>query len=201
MDLVLVRHAEPVDHSLGRCYGRLDVELSPAGRTQSRRLAAALACLPVAAVVSSPLRRARDTARPIAELHGLGVQILEGLSELDFGEVEGMTYDEIAASRPRLYAQWMSAPTTVAFPGGESYVELQARATAAVSGLRAGFDGRTVVAVTHGGVVRALLSNVLAVPGDRVFRLVIDPASITRVTWQDDVPIVGCVNVAASLDA
>jgi alpha-ribazole phosphatase len=199
MELVLVRHAEPAD-ALGRCYGRMDVELSAVGRAQCRRLASTLAPLPVAAVVSSPLRRARDTAGAIAAPHGLQVQVLDALSELDFGELEGMTYDEIAASRPRLYAEWMSAPTTVAFPGGESYAELQARATEAVSGLRAAFTGRTVVAVTHGGVVRAVLAEVLALPADRIFRLAVDTATISRVVWRGDVPTVGCVN-AGSVEA
>jgi alpha-ribazole phosphatase len=130
----------------------------------------------------------------------LEVQVLDALSELDFGELEGMNYDEIAASRPRLYAEWMSAPTNVVFPGGESYAELQARATEAVSGLRAAFAGRTVVAVTHGGVVRAVLAEVLALPADRIFRLAVDTATISRVVWQGDVPIVGCVN-AGSVEA
>jgi alpha-ribazole phosphatase len=194
VELVLVRHAEAADEARGRCYGRLDVGLSAAGRTQCGGLAATLASLRVDAVVSSPLRRARDTASVIAEPHGLRVQVRDGLGELDFGEVEGMTYDEIAASRPQLYAQWMSAPTTVVFPGGESYAELQARVAEAVSALRDDFDGRTVVAVTHGGPIRAVLVDILGLPADRMFRVAVDTGSITRLAWQGDIPIVRCVN-------
>jgi broad specificity phosphatase PhoE len=194
VELVLVRHAEPTDDFRGRCYGRLDIELSEAGVMQSRRLATALADEPVAALVSSPRVRARATADAIAEPHGLTVQVVDDLRELDFGDVEGMTYDEIAVTRPEFYAQWMASPTTVRFPGGEGYVELQARVLAAVAGLREAYEGRVVVAVSHGGPIRAVAAEALGLAPDRIFRLAIEPASITRVAWHDGVPTVRCLN-------
>jgi alpha-ribazole phosphatase len=195
VELVLVRHAEPSDDSRGRCYGRLDVELSERGREQCTRLAAALAGAPVAAVVSSPLLRARETAHAIAEPHCLGVAVLDGLRELDFGELEGSTYDEIAASRPELYQQWMTAPAAVRFPGGESFADLEARAADAVRRLRTEHEGRLVVAVTHGGVVRAVVAAALGLPGNRIFRLSVDVASVTHVEWREGLPIVRSVNL------
>ena len=194
---MLVRHAEPTETARGRCYGRLDVELSAAGSAQGRRLGARLAGEPVAAVVSSPRRRAVDTAGAIAAPHGLAVDVLDDLRELNFGELEGRTYEEIAESRPELYAQWMEAPTTVRFPGGESYHDLHARVLHAVAGLRESFDGRVVVAVTHGGVVRAVLADALGMPAARIFRIALDTASLTRVEWIEGVPIVRSVNLAA----
>ena len=198
MELVLVRHPEPTDDARGRCYGRLDVELSESGRTQSRQLAAHLCGEPVSAIVCSPRLRARDTADAIAEPHGLPVIVLDQLSELDFGELEGRTYEEIAASRPELYEQWMTEPTTVRFPGGESYADLHARVADAVAQLRATYDGRMVVAVTHGGVVRAVLAEALGTPHDRIFRLAVDTASITRVSWREGVALVRCVNLSTA---
>jgi broad specificity phosphatase PhoE len=195
VQLVLVRHAEPAESARGRCYGRLDFELSAWGRTQSEQLARQLSAEPVAAVVSSPRRRAIDTARPIAELHGLAVGVVESLRELDFGEIEGRTYDEIAAARPELFAQWMRAPTAVRFPGGESFDSLRRRVADAVCRLRETYDGRLVVAVTHGGVVRAVLVDALGVPVEHTFRLAVDPASLTRIEWVHDVPIVRSLNV------
>jgi alpha-ribazole phosphatase/probable phosphoglycerate mutase len=196
VELVLVRHAEPSGDFRGRCYGRLDVELSELGREQSARVAAALADAPVSAVVSSPLQRARETAEAIAEPHGLRVVVLDGLRELDFGEFEGKSYDELAASRPQLYRQWMTAPTEVRFPGGESYADLEARVADVVRRLRAVHGGRTVVAVTHGGVVRAVVAAALGLPDDRIFRLSVDTASITRVGWHQGVAIVRSVNAS-----
>jgi probable phosphoglycerate mutase len=196
MELVLVRHAEPTKKARGRCYGRLDVELSDRGRAQCEQLAARLSEEPVAAVVSSPRLRARYTAWAIAERHGLAVSVLDELRELDFGELEGHTYAEIASSHPDLYARWMQAPTSVRFPGGEGYADLHARVVDVVSRLRAAYAGRLVVAVTHAGVVRAVLAEVLGMPHDRIFHLAIDTASLTRLEWLGDMPIVRSFNLS-----
>jgi alpha-ribazole phosphatase len=194
MRLLLVRHAEAEQSAWGRCYGSLDVGLSTGGHAQAEVLASVLEPEPVEAVVSSPRRRAVDTATPIAHRRGLEVEIVPDLRELDFGELEGRTYDEIAGSLPELYAAWMTHPTGVRFPGGESYAELRARSVAAVAVLRRGASTGTVVVVTHGGVVRSVLADVLGLPDERIFRLAIDPASLTTVEWLGDEPVVTGVN-------
>jgi alpha-ribazole phosphatase len=195
MRLVLVRHAETEAAAQGRCYGTLDVALSPAGREQCAALAGALAGEPVAAVLSSPRIRAVETAQTVAARHDLGVRLDARLAELDFGELEGRGYDEIARTRPELYNAWMTEPTRVQFPGGESYADLHARSVAAVASLLDEHAGHTVVAVTHGGVVRAVLSHVLGIPDDRIFRIAVAPASSSVVEWSDGVPLVTAVNV------
>ena len=96
MRLVLVRHAETDAAARGRCYGSLDVGLSPIGRSQCASLAHALAVEPVSTVVTSPRVRAVETATAIAEPHGVAVRVDADLQELVFGELEGRTYDEIA---------------------------------------------------------------------------------------------------------
>jgi alpha-ribazole phosphatase len=192
--LALVRHAETAEDARGRCYGSLDVGLSVTGHEQCARLADVFRREPVAAVWASPTVRARETAEAIAAPHRLDVGILEELRELDFGELEGRAYDEIAASDPELYEQWMTAPTTVRFPGGESYADLQARVDAGIAGLLEGHDGGLVVVVTHGGVVRAVLRSVLELHPERIFRLSIDPASTTCLEWIDGEPVVRGVN-------
>ena len=193
MRLVLVRHADTEPSARGRCYGSLDVGLSEHGRSQCATLAEALAPESVDAVLASPRIRAVETGNAIAAPHALGVRVDADLRELDFGELEGRTYEEIAASMPELYSEWMSNPTGVRFPGGENYAELEARALRAVASARAEFDG-TVVAVTHGGVVRAVLSDVLGVPADRIFRIAVAPASLSVVEWIDGTPTVLRVN-------
>jgi broad specificity phosphatase PhoE len=197
MRLVLVRHAETDESARGRCYGSLDVRLSAAGREQCVRLGQALAGERIATVVSSPRMRAVETARAIAEPHHLVVAVEPALRELDFGELEGRTYDEIAASRPELYARWMTCPTQVRFPGGESYADLRGRALPAIDALRHGLGGGTGVVVTHGGIVRAVLADVLGIPDERIFRVTVDPASLTVVEWVDSVPVARVVNRSA----
>ena len=194
MRLALVRHAETAEDARGRCYGRLDVGLSVAGREQCARLAHAFRSEPLRSVWASPAIRARETAEAIAAPHRLDVEILEPLRELDFGELEGRAYDEIAVSDPELYAQWMRAPTTVRFPGGESYSDLQSRVDAGIAGLLEQHDDGLVAVVTHGGVVRAVLRSVLGFPAERIFRLSIDPASVSTLEYVDGEPVVQVVN-------
>jgi alpha-ribazole phosphatase len=192
--LALVRHAETAEDTHGRCYGRLDVGLSVAGREQCARLADLFRSEPVRSVWASPAIRARETAEAIAAPHRLDVGILESLRELDFGELEGRAYDEIAVSDPELYERWMTAPTTVRFPGGESYADLQERVDAGIAALRAQPDAGLVAVVTHGGVVRAVLRTVLGLPVERIFRIAVEPASVTIVDWIDGEPVVRAVN-------
>jgi broad specificity phosphatase PhoE len=152
--IVLVRHAEPAASVRGRCYGSLDVELSPRGRRQAGALARALG--PLAAVYSSPRRRALETARALGE-----PIVVDALREIDFGELEGHAYEEIERERPELFARWMTAPTTVRFPGGESYAELRDRVRQALADIRAR------------GAVASLAIDLDAVLGD------------TRPLWRD----------------
>ena len=194
MQLALVRHAETAEDTRGRCYGRLDVGLSVAGREQCARLADVFRSEPLRSVWASPAIRARETAEAIAAPHRLDVGILEPLRELDFGELEGRAYDEIAVSDPELYAQWMTAPTTVRFPGGESYSDLQSRVDAGIAGLLEQHDEGLVAVVTHGGVVRAVLRSVLGFPAERIFRIAVEPASVTMLDWLDGEPLVRAVN-------
>ena len=102
--LILVRHCEPEDDARGLCYGRLDIGLSDAGREHAQRLAAGLARLEWDAVYASPRVRARETAHAVAGARDVLVD--EGLRELDFGELEGRSYDEIAASDPEESREW-----------------------------------------------------------------------------------------------
>jgi alpha-ribazole phosphatase/probable phosphoglycerate mutase len=187
--LILVRHAAPVDMR-GRCYGSLDVGLSPAGARDAERLAG----LECDAVYSSPRIRALDTARAIAA----DVQIDDDLRELDFGELEGRTYDEIAATEPDLYQAWMERPTTVTFPGGESFALLKERALAALDRIRAAHE--CAVVVTHGGIIRAALAEWLSMPDEAIFRLDQSYCGVTIVDWVAGVPVVRLVNGATVRD-
>ena len=194
MRLALVRHAEAAEGARGRCYGRLDVGLSAVGRVQCAVLAEQFCGKPVGAVVTSPALRARETAEAIAAPHGLDVEVVESLRELDFGDLEGRAYDEIAVSDPELYERWMTAPTTVRFPGGESFADLQERVDAGIAQLLQVHRDELVVVSTHGGVVRAVLRSVLELPAERIFRIAVEPASVTTLDWLDGEPIVRAVN-------
>jgi broad specificity phosphatase PhoE len=173
MRLVLCRHA-------------------PAGdAAAAARLADALRELPVAAVYSSPLDRARTTAEQIAVVHQLSIAIVDGLREIDFGEVEGLGFDDLPADLQR---GLLKNPTRVRFPGGETYGELQARVVAALADVAARHDGETVVAVSHAGAIRAALAAWLLMPNEAVFRLDQRYAAVNVVEWHAGVPLIRAVN-------
>jgi alpha-ribazole phosphatase len=186
--LILVRHCEPQEEARGLCYGRLDIGLSDAGREQAERLAAALGRHEWDAVYASPRLRARQTAGALAR----AVVIDHDLREIDFGELEGRTYDEIAETDPELYRAWMERPTTVHFPGGESFAELKLRALEALDRIRAAHEAAVVV--THGGVLRAGLAAWLGMPDEAIFRLDQRYGGVTIVDWLDGVPLVRLMN-------
>lgn len=190
--LVLVRHCEPQDDARGLCYGSLDIGLSAAGRDHAARVARELAALGYDAVYTSPRVRALDTAAPIAAARELTPMVEDDLREIDFGELEGRSYDEIAARDPELYRAWMETPTRVTFPGGESFADVKARALAAYDRIRAAHDAAVVV--THGGVVRAGLAAWLGMPDEAIFRLAQEYGGVTIVDWIGDAPLVRLLN-------
>jgi alpha-ribazole phosphatase len=192
--LVLVRHAEADASMRGRCYGRLDVGLSPEGRRQARELGAALSDIPLAAVFSSPLARAVGTAAAIAAPHDLVPVVEDGLREMDFGELEGLRYDEIEVERPELFREWMEAPGSVRFPGGEALADLRARVRPTVAAIRQRHEGEAVALVAHSGVVRVVLADALGLADGAMFRLGQAPGGLSVVDWVDGTPVVAVVN-------
>src|SRR5437773_7063243 len=106
----LVRHGSPEGID-GRCYGRHDAPLSSEGITQARRVAQQLASEPISHIYSSTLRRALETARIVAEPHELNIQTVRELEEINFGDFEGMTYQDIQERSPEIFESWMTNPT------------------------------------------------------------------------------------------
>jgi broad specificity phosphatase PhoE len=192
--VVLVRHAETEESARGRCYGRLDVRLSPQGLRHAQTLAVVLADHPLAGVYTSPLARALDTARPIAAAQGLEPAVLDALAELDFGEVEGLRYDEIEVKRPELFRAWMEEPARVRFPGGEGLADLRARVLPALAGIRARHEREAVAVVAHGGVVRVMLADALGLEDGALFRLDQAEGGVSVVDWLDGIPLVRVAN-------
>lgn len=192
--LVLVRHAETEDAARGLCVGRLDVPLGKAGRRQAEVLASALADPPLAAVYTSPLSRARDTAGPLGAAHGVEPVVVPELVELDFGELEGMPFERIEAERPALFRAWMETPDEVRFPGGESLADLRARVLPVVRRLRGRHEGGAVAVVAHAGVLRVVLADALGLAGGAVFRLDQSPGGVSVVDFLGPTPVVRAVN-------
>lgn len=191
---VLVRHGEPHQIARGRCYGKLDVSLSAHGRAQIERAAVRLNSLSLAAVYASPRRRARESAEIIAAAHHLAVRIEEDFGEINFGDFEGLTYDEVAQRYPREYRQWMEHPTEVTFPGGESFAMMRERVAQAAAKLRAQHLHETIAIISHGGVNRVLLAEALRMNAPDIFRLEQSYAGVSIIDYYDATPTVRLVN-------
>lgn len=179
----LVRHA--AHDRLGRVLcGRMpDVTLGARGRAEAEALARHFSGVPVAAVLSSPLARTRETAAPIAAAVGAPVRTSEGLNEIDFGDWTGRRFDELA-SDPRWH-DWNRARADGCPPGGEPMRAAQRRALAAVDGLRETVRDGVVVAISHADIIKAIVCGVLGLSLDRHDAFEIEPASVTTlVLWQ-----------------
>jgi alpha-ribazole phosphatase len=192
--LVLVRHGEPDDSVRGRCYGHLDPGLSTRGHQQMRQGRRLLCEGPPSIIYSSPRRRALESAHHLAPRQ-VNVVVDDRLREIDFGEFEGLTYDEIAARFPVTYQEWMRRPTDVVFPGGESFPAMTARVREVLDHLRRAHSGQRVVVVSHGGVNRIAIAHALGLEPSRIFRLDQGYGCVNIIDFFGDEPIVRMVNV------
>jgi alpha-ribazole phosphatase len=154
---------------------------------QARALAERLSRFSLTSVYTSPIPRALATARALTERP---IE-LEALKEIDFGEVDGLTFDELSAD---LRQELLREPTAVRFPGGESYSELRQRVCAALEQIVADHPGETVAAVSHAGAIRAALGEWLQIHGDAVFRIDQRFGAVNVVEWNDGVPLVRLLN-------
>lgn len=192
--IVLMRHAEPAAHTRGRCYGKLDVGLGARGRAQAVAAASAFRRADLSAVVTSPRVRATETARLLAEVVDAPLEEDPRLAEIDFGAFEGRTYEEIEASHPEAYAAWMRSPTTMQFPGGESFPQMKARVLEAVASIRAAHRGCAIGLVSHGGVGRIILADALGMADASIFTLEQSYAGVSVLDWWGETPALRLLN-------
>ncbi|HEU0130101.1 MAG TPA: bifunctional RNase H/acid phosphatase [Mycobacteriales bacterium] len=184
--LLLLRHGQTAMSVERRFSGSGDPPLTQVGRAQAAALAGRVAAMPgpFAAVVSSPLARARQTAEPVAAALGLDVVVDERLRETDFGAWEGLTFGEIRERDPEGLQDWLDDPAVPA-PGGESFAQVGRRVRQARDALLAEHGGASVVVVTHVTPVKLLLSLALDAP-TVLYRVNLDLASISQAEWYPD---------------
>lgn len=151
--ILLARHGETDWNREGRFQGHADPPLNRTGRAQAVDLSVALMTEQVAGVYSSPLRRALETAEVVAASHGLEPVPVDDLREVDVGSWSGLTRAEVEERFPAQFARWLDYGQ--GWEDGETYEEMGRRAVDALLRLAAAHDGERVLAVTHGGPIRA----------------------------------------------
>jgi probable phosphomutase (TIGR03848 family) len=194
--LLLVRHARtPTTGAVlpGRAPG---LHLSDEGRKEADSAATRIGTLKgVAAIYSSPLERARETATPMARSCQRALRIERGLTECDFGEWTG-------AKLSRLYRrpEWRIVqryPSGFRFPGGESFPEMQTRIVSTIARLVQSHVGKTIVAVSHADPIKAAVAHALGIHLDLFQRIAIATGSITAIAYRREGPTVLTVNSIA----
>jgi ribonuclease H / adenosylcobalamin/alpha-ribazole phosphatase len=181
----LLRHGQ-TEHTPERRYsGRNDLPLSRTGRAEAAAAAERAKALGVDVVVASPLRRTRETAEIVAGALGLPVVLDEDLVELDFGDLEGLTFDEARAKHP-LAARRFLDDVTVAAPGGESIADVSNRVARARRRILSQHAGRTVLVVSHVTPIKLLLAAGLGAGDEVVHRIFLEAAALSSVAWSSD---------------
>jgi probable phosphoglycerate mutase len=178
--LLLIRHAQNDFVRTGKLAGRTPgVHLNDEGQRQAEELGKRLADTKLAAIYSSPLERATETAQAIANHHsGMDVQIEQGVLEVDFGSWAGKHLRQLA--RTRLWRIVQGFPSGARFPGGESFFEVQARIVGALNGIAEKHSG-SVVIVSHADVLKMAIAHYAGMHLDSFQRIDIAPASISIV--------------------
>jgi probable phosphoglycerate mutase len=188
MRLFLIRHGESEGNTELRLQGQGEYPLTERGLEQSRLLAERLRRLSLAALYSSPIRRARLTAGVIGEATGLEVTELPGVREYDFGELSGMTYRELVEKHPEIVEQYRRGPDYPAFPGAEDREAFRQRVCEALWGVAERHPGASAAVVTHARPVGVFCLEVLGLPYRRPLPLRIHNGSITVVEVRDGPP-------------
>ncbi len=179
MRLILVRHGETEWNRGGRFQGQSSVGLNQRGLAQARQTADALVPMKPSVLYSSPLPRTLSTAQEISRKLSLPVAPLEGIKEVNLGELEGITGEEMRSRYPQIYSAWREDPSDVVFPGGESMRQLQERAWQAVEGIERAHPEEVIVAVSHNFAIRTVMCRFLGLPLSQFHVLRVDLGSIS----------------------
>jgi broad specificity phosphatase PhoE len=178
--IILVRHGQTPWNKDKIFRGSKDIPLNDTGREEARLAGEWLKDETIQAAYCSPLSRARDTAAAIAHHHKLPVVDLPGLSDLCYGDWEGLPLTEVKEKYAGLYQQWETAPRTVRFPGGETLDEVKARALAAVEQVVAQHPGQVVLLAAHRAVNKVLIAALIGLDNSHFWRIGQDTTAINR---------------------
>ena len=195
MRIILIRHGETDANKQGRFQGASDARLNDTGLSQAKALGHRLASEKIKAVYCSPQTRALQTAAPIAEALGLSIQTLEGLRELDIGELDGLQAHDLRERYSHILDQWRTDVGALIMPGGESIVGLQQRTWEAILRIRESHnEDVTVAAVSHNFAIQSILIKALGMDLRNFQRIRQDLAAISEVDFRNGEPSLKSLN-------
>lgn len=177
-----MRHGETEWNKLGKFQGQCDIPLNRRGLAQARQASRAVSLSPAVTVYASPLHRTMQTAEEISRRSRTSVIPMDGLKELNLGDLEGITGPEMRADWPQVYAAWRDDPAELVMPRGESLKQLQERAWQSFLEIESAHqEEETLVAVSHNFTIRTIVCRVLGMPLSNFHRMALSLASICTV--------------------
>jgi broad specificity phosphatase PhoE len=183
MQIVLLRHGATDWNLQGRCQGSSDRRLTEVGLRQAEQIAIQLGNETIHAIYSSSLERARQTAALVSRPHNLPVMIEDDVRELDHGEFEGLTFNEIKAKFSEFLTIWRTAPAELQIPGGERLADVAERAWRALSRIAQRHQtDQTVVVVSHNFPILGVVCRVTGTDLNNYRSFHLDPCGVTRIT-------------------
>ena len=194
MRIILVRHGQTDANKEGRFQGASDAPLNQTGLCQAQALGRRLSSEQLDAVYSSPQTRALQTATPVAEAMSLPIQTVEGLRELDIGELDGLHGPDLRERYPHILDQWRINVGALTMPGGESIVGLQERTWNAILHIRDRHSEGTVAAVSHNFAIQSILLKALGMDLRNFQRIRQDLAAITELDFANGSPVLRALN-------
>lgn len=201
--IILARHMETAWNEQLRYIGRTDLPLSELGERHARALAAAYADVPLGGIVHSGMKRAEQTAAAVAAGRDIGVSIDNDLREIDFGDWEGLDFDQISAAYPDLADIWVEDPFAVHIPGGEPMTDFMVRVRAAWARLRSAAldgtlaEGGPLLIVTHAGCIKVILGAIMGLDDRKVWEIYQDKGAVNVVEAGDGGDTVAEINNTA----
>lgn len=195
--IFLVRHGLTDQNQQRRYCGLTDVSLSSRGIHQAGLVAGELAKENFASIFTSPLKRALTTANQIAQAHGISPETLTGLTEIDFGSWEGLTFDEIQKTYPDRLNDWFKKPDTFTFPQGESVADFRKRVLASMETILDRQGDSLIVA--HGGSLRIMICHLCRWSMDNIHSFELEPASLTILKHYDESTVAAVLNQTSHL--
>jgi alpha-ribazole phosphatase len=197
--LYLVRHGETDAGSASRFWGRTDVGLGPCGLQQAEQLRDRLSTKKIDYVYSSDLKRTVTTALTIASIHNLQIVKCPELREIDFGEVEGLNFEEVKEKFPQVSWMWINHDPGLAYPGGESLSELEQRLQAFIDRIQNHAADDNILIVAHSGVLRTLICQLLDVDMKHRWNIRIDLASLSILETYSGFAVLSLLNDVSHL--
>ena len=198
MELILVRHGETLFNRERKVQGITDIELNDTGLRQAHQLALSLKDHEIHQIYSSPLRRAYQTAEAINQFHDVPIHRRSGLMEMDVGDFEGLSFQELRANEKDFLQRWIADPAMTKMPNGESIIELQERAWNAIGDII--LEAENALVVSHNFTIAAILCKIKCVDLSQFRNFCVETASKTIVQFTNGVGEIGLFNDRSHLD-